>query len=435
MRAAANNPLRHATRGVTSKMERSTRAEHTIRRLPVSLIGLLVLALIAGACAPSSGGSEASAEEATENDTADAADDTDDDADDDAAADDDLTLDELIEAAQEEGELTVYNTSSAIEDACASFEEEYDITCHGHNLDNPTQMERVTREVDSGNVEVSTVQMADAAVLSSELAPQGYVENWVPPWFEDEIPEEYRDPLTWRVAAIVIGYNQESYPDGCPISNIWELTEDEWAGNFALRDPLTTPRQTDWFTALMENPTALEEAYEAHFGESLDTELDNAAYEFIAQIAAGDPIVHASDGDVGDAVGAPGQDDAPIGLYYLGKHRDNEEGLQLALCEDLEPFEGYDEMTQASLVPDGPNPNAAKLWIHHLLTEAGMGAWTENRFGDRSSRAELAPHPDDPYQTLDEFQDATMTIADVDLDHVLSVRQEVQDFWREHLAN
>lgn len=391
--------------------------------LPVPIIATAVLAMVLTACAPSTSG-QADVTAAEPAAAAEAAD-----------GDDELTLEELIEAAQEEGELTVYNTSSAIEDACASFEEEYGITCHGHNLDNPTQFERVVREVDSGNVAVSAIQVADAAMLTGELEPQGYTQNYVPPWFADDIPAGYLEPLTWRVAAIVIGYNQETYPDGCPISNIWELTEEEWHGKFALRDPLTTPRQTDWFTALMEDPDALEAAYEEHFGEPLDTELDNAGWEFVAQIASTNPIVHASDGDVGDAVGAPGQSDAPIGLYYLGKHRDNEDGLQLALCEDLVPFEGYDEMTQAALVPDGPHPNAAKLWVHHLLTDAGMGAWTEHRFGDRSSRSELSPHPDDPFQTLEEFRERTMSIGEVDHNHVLSVRQEIQDFWRANLGN
>jgi iron(III) transport system substrate-binding protein len=415
-------------------------------RVPLSVAAF---ALLAGACAPSSqdtGAAAASDDDATDaaatSDDADAAaddvsqDDDAPDADDaDVAGDPDTDLDALIAAAQAEGELVVYNTSSAIDDACASFEELYGITCTGFKLDNPEQAERVTREVDSGNVEASVVQMADGPAIAAELVPQGYLVNWVPAWMEDAIPAGYHDPLTWRLAAIIVGYNTQAYPDGCPVDNVWQLTEEEWQGRFGLRDPLTTPRQTDWFQMLMDEPDAMAAAYEAHYGEPLQTDEENAGFEFVRRLAENQPIVLGSDGDVGDAVGAPDQDDPPIGLYYLGKHRDNEEGLVLGLCEGLEPFEGYDETTHASLVADAPHPNAGKLFIHHLLTEEGIAAWTGPRIGDRSTNPDVPPNPEDPYPTLEEFAERTMSVADIDNDRAIQGRQDVQDFWRSHLAN
>jgi iron(III) transport system substrate-binding protein len=412
------------------------------RRWRVTL-GVAAIALLAGACAPSGQDAEAASaapddatdEPATSDDVEQTTEEEDEDAGGNASessGDPDADLETLIAAAQQEGELVVYNTSSAIDDACASFEELYDIACTGFKLDNPEQAERVTREVDSGNVEASVVQMADGPAIAAELVPQGYLINWVPAWMEEAIPAGYHDPLTWRLAAIIVGYNTQAYPDGCPIGNVWELTGEEWEGKFGLRDPLTTPRQTDWFQSLMDDPAAMAAAYEAHFGEPLETEEENAGFEFVRRLAENQPIVLGSDGDVGDAVGAPDQEDPPLGLYYLGKHRDNEEGLVLGLCEGLQPFEGYDETTHASLVADAPHPNAGKLFIHHLLTEEGIAAWTGPRIGDRSTNPDVPPNPDDPYPSLQEFADRTMSVADIDNDRAIQGRQDVQDFWRSH---
>ena len=34
----------------------------------------------------------------------------------------------------------------------------------------------------------------------------------------------------------VWGYNTELYPDGCPIDNVWALTDDAWNAHVVMQD-------------------------------------------------------------------------------------------------------------------------------------------------------------------------------------------------------
>ena len=36
----------------------------------------------------------------------------------------------------------------------------------------------------------------------------------------------------------VVGYNQEIHPDGCPLTNWWQLTEPALKGKFYMEDPI-----------------------------------------------------------------------------------------------------------------------------------------------------------------------------------------------------
>src|SRR5690606_33011423 len=129
-------------------------------------------------------------------------------------------------AAQEEGELVVYNTSSRVVEAAELFEAEYGISTDATKIGDPEQAERVKREVDSGNVQVGVIGFEDATLLEGDLLPQGYVSSWFPPDLAEDFEERYQDPAVYAWFQRTFAYNTEVY-DECPISNIWELTEPE----------------------------------------------------------------------------------------------------------------------------------------------------------------------------------------------------------------
>jgi iron(III) transport system substrate-binding protein len=346
---------------------------------------------------------------------------------------DELDLETLIERAQEEGEVVALSFSGGITDAAESFEELYGITANGQKLDNIEIMQRVEREASAGAVQTDVVHHPDGALLTQEALVTGTVINYVPPELREVIPSEYHDPLIAMHVARPFMYNYGAYPDGCPVSNIWELTEDEWRGNVGLTDPLTRPATTDFFSTVSEHADLVEQAYEDHYGESLQTDEEDAAWEWVKQFAQNDPITTSSDGDVGDAIGAPGQSDPPVGLVNYTKLRDNEPndpGLQLAVCEDIEPFWGFADPVFAAVVADSPNPHAARLFIHHLLTEEGADPWTGERLGGYSTNPDVPVHEDHFFDTWEEWEE--VLILGTDLEKGYRERTAWNDLWVTH---
>ncbi len=340
-------------------------------------------------------------------------------------------LEALIEAAQAEGELVAYFTSGRIDAVGNLFEEKYGIRVRGTKMGDPEQAERVIREVDAGNVQVDVIGFEDGPLLETQLIPRGYVQSWVPPDLKDVISEEDQNPLVFLWQPRIFGYNGEVYADGSPVNNVWELTEPQWKGKILIRDPGLTPAHLGFFASMITNHQMLEQAYVDLYGRQLVTNEENAGWEFLKRLFQNDIISFRSDSDVGDAVGSAGQTDPPVGFYVLTKHRDNAaKNLSLTTMQGLQPFMGYALPTYALIVKDAPNPNAAKLFVHFILTE-GHYPWTGRDIGAFSSNRTIPPHPLNE-GTWDEW---TQKLLPVDNVQAMRMRQDIMDFWLEYGAN
>jgi iron(III) transport system substrate-binding protein len=381
------------------------------------LASLAALALAMTACGDAGEGAPAGADTGTE-DVAAGSDEE----------DEDFDLDALIEAAQAEGEVVSWNQSSRVVDACEAFEEKYGITCSGTKIDSPEQNERVRREVDAGNVTVDVLGYNDGPVLQAELLDQGYVENWFPPDLVDIIPEQYHDPVTYIMPVPIFGYNTEAY-DTCPVSNVWEMVESDWQNKFALRDPSFSAAFQDVMGQLvLDWSDVLEQSYEDHYGEPLETDEENASWEWIKRLAQLDPIVSGSDGDIAEAIGAPGQSDPPIGYFGLTNFRNIESaGLQLGFCEDIEPFKGALSTNFLAIVRDSPNPNAARLFVRFLLTEEGVAPWAMRDIGTFSTNPEVPVHEDDPMGSLEAWEQ--VMVQPLSFSELYELRPQIAEFW------
>ena len=346
-----------------------------------------------------------------------------------AVMEEDFDLNELIAAAQAEGELTVYDTSSRIGGVAEAFSAKYGIpVVNATKMGNPEQVERLRREVDSGNIQVDVIGISDSPTLLNDLIPRGYVINWVPPDMADLLPKEFQLPLVYRMEQRVIGYNTDSYPES-PISNIWELTEPRWRSKVMLRDPVATPSTMGFFVTMTTPKYAdmLEKAYEDLYGEPLKTNLENAGWEWLDRFSKNDPIVFASDDDVAEAVGAAGQTNAPIGFYVYSKHRNmEEENLKLAVAFDVEPFIGYVGVTCSAIVNGGPHPNAAKLFVRYLQTEEGSAPWVINSMGGYAPNPEIGVYPDDELGSWAAWQPYLVQLDD---QLTWEIGQDILDLW------
>ena len=339
------------------------------------------------------------------------------------------SLDELIAAAQKEGEVATYWHSSRMGKKVAkAFEEKYGVKVLATKMKDSEMTERIVREVSSGNVIVDLVGYDDGPMLDTVLTPQGFVENYVPPFLINKIPQNSRNPLIYLWQPFVFGYNSETYGNNCPIKSLWQLTEKEWSGRFHMWDPRIASSMLQMFSAMEDRSEDLIASYKKHYGKDLKLTEANAGLEFVKRLAANKPILYNEDYEIAVAVGTRGQDKAPIGIYSLGRHRENKKkNLALALC-DVDPFKGLNQPTYMQIVKGAPHPNAAKLLAYYVLTQEGANPWV-GVVGAYSSNSSLGSSPDNPYPTAEAW-DGTLLISNNT--NVAKRRQFLMDFWIKH---
>jgi iron(III) transport system substrate-binding protein len=343
-----------------------------------------------------------------------------------AATKESFDLDALIAAAKKEGTLTAYFTSSRITVAGKNFEAKYGIKVNGTKMADPEQTERLIRETDSKNVQVDVLGYEDGPTLEARLIPQGYAISWMPPNLTSVIPPQYQNPVIYQLQPRMFGYNTEVYGDKCPITNVWQLTEPKWKSKVILRDPAQTPANIGFFAALVSNPKLLEDAYKELYGKPLETKEENAGYEFLKRLAKNDVIPMKADGDIGDAVGAAGQKEPPIGMYTLTKHRDvKDKNLKIATCRAMQPFMGYALPTYLAIAKNAPHPNAAKLFVHFLLTPEGIAPWTVDDLGGFSTNPNAFVNP----MNEGKWSDWEKKLVPLDNKATAKLQQKLIDFW------
>lgn len=335
-------------------------------------------------------------------------------------------MDALIAAAQEEGELVAYWHSSRIEKAGAAFEKKYGIKVTGTKSSDTETTERVIREVEGKNVLADVIGYDDGARLAKDLIPNGFVENYVPPAYKDQIDPRFQDPMIYLFQVTIWGYNTESYPQGCPVKNIWQLTEPEWKQNLHMLDPKLRSTQIQWFAELERHSDELTQAYKDFYGKPLELTEKNAGLELIKRLAENEPTLHQGDEEIAEAVGVRGQAKAPMGQYTLGRHRDNAElNHALGYC-DLTPYPAFNQPTYTGIVKGAKHPSAARLFINFLMTDEGVTPWTSDP-GAYSVVPGLPANADNPFPSIEAWGDRMLSLTDIDL--VTERRRALTDFW------
>lgn len=340
----------------------------------------------------------------------------------------DFDLDAMIEAARAEPPLVVYDNTSRVVEMAEAFAEEFGLEAEGVKISTEQQVELVLREAAAGAVQGDVVALADVPSGMLEVLPAGALESWLPPDLADVIPSEFQDPLVLNYDAKVFVYNTGA-DEACPIDNIWDLTEPEMAGRVALQDPLNTPGFIDFFNQMaLQADDAVAAAYEAHTGDPLETDEDSATAAWVSALAANGPLLTESDQAVSDAVGAPGQTEGLVGIVATAKFRDNEGlGYQLGLCDAVEPVVGFAQPKLILISPGTDSPNAARLYVHYVMTPEGLMPQTIDGKMPVNTTAELpADEPSGVEAIRDDllFFDAATAGADLDS------RQDWQDLWR-----
>jgi iron(III) transport system substrate-binding protein len=338
----------------------------------------------------------------------------------------DFNLDALIAAAKKEGPITVYATTGKIVETAKNFTAKYGIEATGKKVNEPTQVELFIREAQAGNIVGDVSVSGDVAASVAQLIPEGIAYSWLPPDLAQYIPAGSQDPLVVVSDEHVWSYNTEAY-DKCPVTNIWQLTEPEWKGKVAMLDPLEKPNYADWFNQMATHHDGeVAKAYEDLYGKKLETDEDSATKAWVKAYAANGPLLTDSE-SVAEAVGATGQAEPFMGMNSVAKFRDNvDKGYKLGICTGIEPFAGFVYPGFGLIAKGTKSPNAAKLFIHYLMTEEGISNQTVD--GKMSSNSQVPANPDEQSGIAEHMgemmpYDSSTSADDYD------AREDWQDFW------
>ena len=115
-------------------------------------------------------------------------------------------------------------------------------------------------------------------------------------------------------------------------------------------------------------------------------------------------------------------------MISSAKFRNNvDSGAKLGICAGMEPWAGWLYPSLGLIATGTDSPNAAKLFIHYLLTEEGIAPQAAD--GKMSTNAEAKLPADEPSgiaEVVDEMFAYDPATAGDDWD----ARQDWQDLWR-----
>lgn len=338
-------------------------------------------------------------------------------------------LDALIEAAKKEGPITIYDETGKVEQITEAFTAKYGIEAEGVKIET-NAIDKVKREHDSGNIIADVLAISEPPAFYAELLRDDILTNWVPGDVYDTLPEEARYPYLTSGNWLWWMYNTESYGDTCPVSNIWELTDEEWKGRVALPDPEARAMYTNiWNQSARDHADDWAQAYEDLYGEPLETDQPTAFHEWLKRLAQ-NASVFKSDEEVSEAVGAPGQKEPPLGQTAAAKLRNNDEkGYKLAPCASLQPFVAGPMPQTMAYASKSKSPNAAKLYIHFATSQEGMEFIMPD--GKRSYNPEVVA-PEDAYGLDPLIENGAQPFSTEYLEDDYKNTVAWQDFWRSH---
>ncbi len=279
---------------------------------------------------------------------------------------------ELIAAAQAEGELQTFiccGLGRVVEqDVMPAFEAEFGISVTNSTGSSSQQVSKVAAERAAGQFTLD-VWIGGLATVTDQLIPQGIVDPIKPliihpevldasKWYRGFVPfmgpddGAYIVALSANASLAPLGYNTDLLGDPTAIQSYLDLLKPEYKGKIVMQDP-RFPGMANGLPFYLTNPD-LGEA----FMRSLITETDMSFLEArplaeaLAQGKFALCIFCGRDLTTIKREGAPVEDNWPHAL---------KEGATIGVGGETMYF-----------VNNGPNPNAAKLFVNWLLLPDSM---------------------------------------------------------------
>ena len=200
----------------------------------------------------------------------------------------DMTDEQLYELAKaENGELTVYATSSKMLKAEKGFEELYPgIDLVIYDLDQDEVLSKCRIEAETGNITADVLQAKD---VNGDVFFDFYEEGFCTAFYPRDIcehinPDFLRFGYPLYASQSFWYYNTEAFPEGSPVTNWWQIIEKNEDGTQKYR--LFTKeigQETAYlslFASFILNADQMEAAYEAAYGKPLEYTYDGSSFEF-----------------------------------------------------------------------------------------------------------------------------------------------------------
>lgn len=313
-----------------------------------------------------------------------------------------FTLDQdwaaIEEAAKKEGKVVVYASSSRIEDQIAIWNEIYpDIVLEGYDMDDIAV--KMVEEQNAGNVIGDVWFNSEGELLLPEIYPAGQILPFLPSEFAAAIPTTAEQPFAiQRYGGDAWGYNIEQYPDGCPVSNWWQIVNGDWTDKVYVEDPLASADGIAFYVNVTDHGDELAAAYQEEMGSDWTKDPDygedtpNAGWLWVKKFAKSPNLVLMPGGDeVIEAIASLGMTEpAGIAMTSYSKVRDTFKGeIAFGVCDSLKPAVGTSNLTFLGIANNAPHPNAAKLYIRFGLTVEGRVPW--NVLGNWPGRTDIDP--------------------------------------------
>lgn len=258
-------------------------------------------------------------------------------------------------------------------------------------------IEKITREQEAGLYNVDVVFIKDAGgTVSQELVGEGVLHPYKPADITSKLAPGFESSpgLPFYFSLRTVFYNTEVYQES-PITNWWDLTDEQWKGKVVIDDPMLSADTMDLLVTMVANGEDMAAAYKEKYGEDIELSgTENAGYEFIKRLLANDPVFVKSSDDVVTAVGTPGQQDPPIGISTSSKSRNIvDKGFKMAFAYDVAPKMSVAATSYLYVADQASNPSAAKLLIRWMAGEAdgkAEGFRPYNVLGSWSTRTDIS---------------------------------------------
>jgi iron(III) transport system substrate-binding protein len=327
-------------------------------------------------------------------------------------------------AAKVEGTVLVYANTSKIEKAAEAFMEKYPgITVQAFDLGGDDVLLKTTEEQKAGAFTGDVWASSGGAELVGSVLPNEYVWRFVPSTIAAVTPEQYTKPLLMsRFGTSIFAYNSELNKEGCPIKNLWELTDPAWKGKFFIEDPMNDASTLSKLITIAAHPDEMKAAYVALYGSEpvLDADTPDAGWLWLKKFAQNGPTPEPGGDEVDAAFATPGMTDSYMAITSYSNMPDVLDGnLAFEPCWGLTPTLGIQSQSYLGIINQAPHPNAAKLWIQWQSSPEGRDPWA--KFGTY--------FPDSTYEvpegqkTLDEIFSMTWFIDEqYAYDHMIEAR-------------
>ncbi len=295
-------------------------------------------------------------------------------------------------AAIKEGSVMVYANSSKFEKIIEPWNALYPgIKLDGGDTDGITT--KMQAEQQAGNVVGDVWFNSDGHILYGQFVPNQWIWSYLPPGVTEAADVSPERPFAvQRHSVDVWAYNQEIHPEGCPISNWWQLTEPALRGKVFMEDPLADPSTTAKITLIIDHTDQMAAAYQELYGKDWTTDEamaadgygvvpENAGYLFLRKLARNSPVMEPGGDEVDTAYASLGMDPAVEPGYGLTGWDSYDATLNgeiaMAPCLGMKPVIGIFKSNYVAIANMAPHPNAAKLFIKFILSQEGFKPWNK----------------------------------------------------------